>query len=113
MRVLIGVNAVLALVLELALLAAAVATGLLLPAPPPVRVTAAVVLPAAVVAVWARWVAPRAPRRLGARGRLLLQTLLFAAAVLALAAAGGVAWAVALAALVGVRLVLGLRLGRV
>lgn len=108
-----GVNAVLALVLELALLGAMVAIGLLLPGPLPVRVAVAVSLPVAVVAIWATWLAPLAPRRVGARGRLLLETVLFAVGVVGLAASGAVGWAVALAALVAVRLVLGLRLGLV
>lgn len=113
MRALTGVNAVLALVLELALLGALVAVGLLLPAPLPVRIAAAVLLPAAVIAVWGVWLAPRASRRLGSRERLLLQTLLFAVAVVALAALGATGWAALLALLVVVRLLLGLRLGRV
>jgi len=112
-RSLLGLNATLAFLLELALLAAAVAVGLLLPAPLPVRVAAAVLLPLAVVTVWGVWMAPRSGRRLTARGRLLVQAVLFAVAVLGLAALGQVLWAVVLAALVAVRLGLALRTGQV
>lgn len=113
MRALTGVNAVLALVLEIALLAAFAAVGLLLPAPTGVRVAAAILLPVAVVAAWAVLLAPRSGRRLGARGRLLLQAGLSALAVVALATLGAVGWAAALALLAAVRLLLGARTGRV
>jgi hypothetical protein len=112
-RFLLGLNATLAFLLELALLCAAVAIGLLLPAPLPVRLGVAVLLPVLVIAVWARWVAPRARRRLAPRSRLLVQTALFAAAVLGLAVLGQVLWAVVLAVLVAIRTGLGLRLGQV
>ena len=113
MRFLLGLNATLAFVLELALLVAAVSIGLLLPAPLAVRIVVAILLPALVIAVWAVAVAPRAPRRLPAEPRLILQTVLFAIAVLGLAVLGQLWWAVALAVLVAVRTVLGARLGRV
>ena len=113
MRVLAGTNAVLALISELALLAAGIAIGLTLPAPLPVRVVVAVVLPVAVLAVWAFGVGPRAPRRLPARQRLLVETALFAVGVLGLAAVGLTVWALVLALLVAVRFVLGAQLGRV
>lgn len=113
MRILLGVNASLAFLLELALLGAAVAIGLLLPTALPIRITLAVLLPVVVVLVWGRWMAPRASRRLAASGRLLLQTGLFAIAVVGLAALGQVGWAVLFAALVAVRIVLGVRLGRI
>ena len=112
-RSLLGLNATLAFLLELALLAAAVAIGLLLPAPLPVRIALAVLLPAAVVAVWSVWMAPRAGRRLPARGRLLVQVVLFALAVLGLAALGQVVGALVLAVLVAVRLGLAVRTGQV
>ena len=113
MRVAIGLNAALALLLELALLVAAVAIGLAVPGPLLLRVALAVLLPAAVVVVWAVWMAPRAARRLPARNRLLLETVLLALAVVGLAATGAVAWALALTVLAAVRLLLGARLGRV
>ena len=113
MRFLLGLNATLAFLLELALLAAAVAIGLLLPAPLAVRIAVAVLLPAIVIAVWAIWVAPRAARRLAPPSRLIVQIVLFAVAVLGLAVAGQVLWAVVLAALVAIRTGLGVRIGQV
>lgn len=113
MRFLLGLNATLAALLEVALLAAMVAIGLLLPAPLAVRIGVAVLLPALVVAVWATWVAPRAPRRLTPPSRLLTQTALFAVAALGLAASGQVVWALVLAVLVAARIGLGVRVGRI
>ena len=113
MRLLGGINAGLALLLELALLGAGVAIGLALPGPLGVRIAVAVLLPVAVIAVWAVRVAPRAPRRLPDRARLLTETVLFALGVLGLAAVGAVGWAIALAVLSAARLALGVRLGRV
>lgn len=113
MRFLLGLNATLAFLLELALLAAAVAIGLLLPAPLGVRIAAAIVLPALVIAVWSIWVAPRAPRRLRPPSRLIVQIVLFAIAVLGLAVSGQVLWALLLAVLVAVRTGLGVRVGQV
>jgi hypothetical protein len=112
-RFLLGLNATLAFVLELALLAAAVAVGLLLPGPLAVRILLAVLLPALVIATWAVILAPRSPRRLPAPRRVLVQTVLFALAVAALAVLGQVVWAVLLAVLVGVRIGLGARVGRI
>lgn len=113
MRFLLGLNATLAFLLELALLVAAVAIGLLLPAPLAVRIVVAVLLPAVVIVVWARVMAPRAARRLAPPQRLLVQTALFALAVLSLALLGQVVSAVVLAALFVVRIGLGARLGRI
>jgi hypothetical protein len=112
-RFLLGLNATLAFLLELALLGAAVAIGLLLPAPLGVRIVLAVLLPALVIAVWAVAIAPRSARRLAVRPRLLAQTVLFALAVIGLALLGQVGWAVALAVLVAIRIALGARLGRI
>jgi Protein of unknown function (DUF2568) len=112
-RFLPGLNATLAFLLEIALLVAAVAIGLLLPAPLAVRIVLAVVLPAIVVVVWALTVAPRARARLAPAPRLLVQTVLFALAVAGLAVLGQVAWALALAVLVAVRIALGTRLGQI
>jgi hypothetical protein len=112
-RFLLGLNATLAFLLELALLAAAVAVGLLLPAPIAVRIAMAVLLPVLVVATWAVVMAPRASRRLDPPKRVLVQTVLFAVAVGALAVLGQVVWAVLLAVLVAVRIGLGARLGRI
>lgn len=113
MRLLLGLNATLAFVLELALLATGVAVALLLPGPLPVRIVVAVMLPVAVIAIWGVWVAPRATRRLSPQGRLMTQIGLFAVAVVALAAVGQVVWAVALAVLVAVRVGLGVRLQQI
>lgn len=113
MRFLLGLNATLAFVLELALLVAAVSIGLLLPVALPARIAFAVLLPVVVIVIWAWVVAPRAPRRLLDGPRLILQTVLFALAVLALAVLGQLWAAVVLAVLVAVRTVLGARLGRV
>lgn len=113
MRSLLGLNATLAFLLELGLLGAAVAIGLLLPAPLGVRIAVAVLLPATVIAVWAVWVAPRASRRLAPPSRLLLQIGLFAVGVLGLAVSGQVLWALVLAVLVAIRTGLGVRIGQV
>lgn len=113
MRSLLGLNAVLAFLLEVALLVAAVVIGLLLPAPMAVRLAAAILLPAAVVVVWGLLVAPRARRRLADGPRLLVQVALFALAAGGLAAVGEVVWAIVLAVLVAARTLLGARLGRV
>ena len=113
MRSLLGLNAALALLLELALLVAVAAIGLLVPVPVAARVAVAVVLVGAVVVVWVLLLAPRSTHRLAPGGRLLTQAVLFALAVFGLAAVGGVGWALALAVLAAVRLVLGARLGRV
>ncbi|MGT2424850.1 DUF2568 domain-containing protein [Amnibacterium kyonggiense] len=113
MRSLLGLNAALAFVLELALLAAGVGIGLLVPAPFAVRVVVAVLLPVLVIAFWATAVAPRAPRRLSPRPRLIAQTALFALAVIGLAAVGQVVWALVLAVLVAARIGLGGRVGRI
>ena len=113
MRILLGVNATLAFLLELALLAAGVAIGLLLPAPLAVRIVVAVVLPALVIVVWALAMAPRARRRLAPAPRLLAETVLFALAVAGLAVLGQVVWAIVLAALVAIRIGLGVRLRQI
>ncbi|GAA2748647.1 hypothetical protein GCM10009869_01240 [Amnibacterium kyonggiense] len=112
-RSLLGLNAALAFLLELALLVAAVAIGLLLPAPLAVRIVVAVVLPVLVIAFWAVAMAPRAPRRLAPSRRLIAQTVLFALAVVGLAVVGQVVWALVLAVLVAVRIALGVRVGRI
>jgi hypothetical protein len=106
-------NAVLALLTELGLLAAAVAVGVLSAAPLPVRIVLAVLLPALVIAVWGVLLAPRSSRRLGPRGRLLTEAVLFALAAVGLAVGGAVLPAVLLTASAAVRLVLGAAIGKV
>lgn len=103
----------LALLLELALLAAALVVGLRAPVPAALAVLLAVALPAAVVVVWGVFLAPRAPRRLGPRGRVLAETALFAVAAGALAATGLPVPGIVLAVAAAARLVLGAVLGRV
>ena len=113
MRFLLGLNATLAFLLELALLAAAITVGLLLPAPLVVRIVVAVLLPVAVMVLWGALMAPRARSRLAPRPRLIVQTALFALAVIGLATLGQVVWAVVLAVLVAVRIGIGVRVGRI
>lgn len=113
MRPALVVNAVLALVTELGLLAAAVTIGVLWPAPTPVRVVLAVLLPLLVIAVWGVLLAPRAPARVGPRARLLAEAALFALAAVGLALVGAVVPAVALTVIAGARLILGAAVGRV
>jgi hypothetical protein len=105
-RALAGANAVLAFLLELALLAALVALAVLLPVPWPLKVLLAVLLPGIVIAVWGLLVAPRASRRLAVRPRFVLQTVLFGLGALALAVAGIPVLAVVFAAVVAAHLVL-------
>jgi hypothetical protein len=110
MRSAAGANAVLAFLLELALLAVMVVLAVRLDAPVAVQVALAVLLPAAVIAVWALLVAPRAPRRLAVRPRFVLQAVLFGLGALALALAGlpllAVLFAVVVAAHLALRLAL-------
>lgn len=113
MRSAILVNAVLALLTELGLLAAAVAIGLLWPAPLGVRIVLAVVLPVLVIAVWGVLLAPRAPARVGPRARLLTEAALFALAAVGLALVGAAVAAVVLTVAAGARLILGAAIGRV
>jgi hypothetical protein len=101
-----GANAVLAFLLELGLLATMVTLGIRLDVPVAVRVLLAILLPAAVITVWALWVAPRASRRLAVRPRFVLQALLFGLGALALAVAGLPALAIVFAVLVAANLVL-------
>jgi len=51
-------------------------------------VTLAVAVPAVAIAVWARYAAPRSPRRLSARSRVPLELVVFGLAAAALAGAG-------------------------
>jgi Protein of unknown function (DUF2568) len=61
------------------------------------QIVVAIAAPCAVAAVWAEWVAPKAPRRLPDPGRPALEVVLFLAAGLALVAAGRPGFGVALA----------------
>jgi hypothetical protein len=111
-RGLAGANAVLAFLLELALLATMVTLAARLEVPVPIRVLLAVLLPGLVIAVWGLLVAPRAQRRLAVRPRFVLQAVLFGLGAIALAAAGLPLLAVVFAVVVAVHLVLRLVLGQ-
>jgi hypothetical protein len=71
--------------------------GLAEPLPVLLGVVLALALPAAAVAVWGRWLAPRAAHRLPQPWRLDVQIALFVAAGLAVAGVGLVWWGVGLA----------------
>jgi amino acid transporter len=75
-------------VAELALLAALVYVGIALPGTVLGRVVLVVVLVGVFVAVWGRWLAPRAPRRLDPRPGLALKVVVFAIGAALLAWAG-------------------------
>ena len=62
--------------------------------------------PLLAAAVWGLWVAPASPRRLADPARLLVEVLLFAAGVAALAVAGFPLVAVGFAAVVAVNILL-------
>jgi hypothetical protein len=79
---------VLAFLAELGMLAAFVVGALALDAPVGVRVLLAIAAPAAAAGLWGAFLAPRARRPLHDPARLLLEVLLFGAAVVVLAAAG-------------------------
>ncbi|MCU1474424.1 YrdB family protein [Amnibacterium sp.] len=113
MRLAVLTNAVLALLTELGLLAAAIAIALLSPLPPAARIVLAVLLPSAVIAVWGVLLAPRSSRRVGARARLLTEAVLFALAAVGLSVVGAALPAVLLTVAAGARLILGAAIGRV
>jgi hypothetical protein len=75
---------------ELVMLAALVGVGIALPSSTVAKVVAAVALPAVAIAVWGRWLAPRAPRRLPHRSGLVAKVAIFAVTALLLALAGPV-----------------------
>jgi hypothetical protein len=79
---------VVAFLAELGMLAAFVVGALALDAPIGVRVLLAVAAPAAVAGLWGTFLAPRARRPLHDPARLVLEVLLFGAAVVVLVAAG-------------------------
>ena len=88
--------------LELCMLAALAYWGFTLSAGWPVRILAGLGAPLAMIAVWGSLVAPKARRRLPDPWRVLVEVLVFGLAVLALAAAGQGALAVAFALVVAV-----------
>ena len=83
---------------ELGMLAAFVVGGLALPAPTLVRVLVAVAAPVAAATVWGAFLAPRARRPLRDPARLLLEIVVFGAAVVSLLASGHPTAAVVLGA---------------
>jgi hypothetical protein len=74
-----------------------------------VQVLAGLAAPVIVMAIWATFVAPRAPRRLEDPARLILEVVVFGAGALAFVAAGflplGIVLAVAAAISLGLMLV--------
>jgi hypothetical protein len=113
MRPAILTNAVIALLTELGLLAAAIAIGVLAPLPLVARIALAVVLPVIVIAMWGVLLAPRSARRVGPRARLLTEATLFALAAVGLALVDAALPAVLLTVVAGARLILGAAIGRV
>lgn len=86
--VLRGASLAVALLLELALLAALIAVAVRLDVPWSIRTLVAIVLPLAVVVVWGAFFAPRAARRLDTAPRLVLECVLFGLGAVALAVSG-------------------------
>ena len=64
------------------------------------RILLSVGAPLLAAAAWGTWVAPKARRRLADPGRLVVEAVVFGAAVAGLAAAGLTRWAWALAVVV-------------
>ncbi|MGE5691234.1 MAG: DUF2568 domain-containing protein [Pseudomonadota bacterium] len=81
--------------LELVLLVALAWRGFTLDAPLLVRILVGLAAPAAAVAVWARWIAPRAAGRLADPLRFGVETVLWIAGAGALAAVAGAGWGIA------------------
>lgn len=99
-----GASLAVALLVELALLAALVAVAVRLDAPWPVRTLVAIALPGAVVVVWGAFFAPRAAWRLAAPPRLVLECVLFGLGAVALAVSGLPVLATVFAAVVAANL---------
>jgi hypothetical protein len=74
--------------LELALLAALVIWGFNLDSGLGLRLVAAIAAPVAFIAIWARWVAPKSEHQLEDPARLVVETILFGLAAVALGLAG-------------------------
>jgi hypothetical protein len=103
--------ATLAFVLELAMLAAFAILGLRASPNTAAGVVVASAFVIAVVVVWGSVLGPRAPRRLAWPWRIVAEMALLGLSASALAAAGNEQAAVAFAAAIVVRLVLGLATG--
>lgn len=96
-------------VLELCMLAALAYWGAQAGGSTAGDVVLAIAAPLAAAAVWARYAAPRSPRRLPRARRVALESCVFAIATVALAAAGAPVAAAAFAALAALDTVLLLR----
>jgi hypothetical protein len=96
-----GANLGLKFGLELAALAALAVWGASLPGSV-ISVVVAIAAPLVMAIVWGAWCAPRARRRPAMPARAALELTVFALAVVALAAAGHVIWAVVLAVVMAV-----------
>ncbi len=108
-----AVGDVLALVVELAALAAFAVWGFTAGPSTALAIVLGVGAPLAFAVVWGLLLAPRARRRLPMPWLLVAKLVLFALATVALAAAGLPALAVVLGSLAAVHLVLATALGRV
>jgi Protein of unknown function (DUF2568) len=104
-------NLALKFLLELAALAALAVTGLSLDAPLLVRVAVAIVAPLVAALVWARWCAPRSPRRLATMPRIIVELVVLLGSAACLALVGDGAAAAVLSGLVVINLALLFLLG--
>lgn len=84
--------------LELAMLAALAYAGWQLPDQTAAQIVLAVLLPLGAAAVWGRWIAPKAARRLSDPSKLAVELLLFLVTAGGLALSDRPLWGLALAA---------------
>jgi hypothetical protein len=101
-----SVNLAARLLCELALLVALAVWGFHTDAGAAAKVALGLGAPLAAAVIWGLWVAPASRRRLADPARLVVEVLLFAAGVAALAAAGYVLAAVVLAVVVAANIIL-------
>jgi hypothetical protein len=95
-----AINLGLRFALELAAIAALIVFAFSLDAGTAVRVLVALATAGLFIAVWGRWCAPNSDHRLDDPARLGVEVVVFAAAAVALAAAGEPLWAAVFAGLV-------------
>jgi hypothetical protein len=95
---------VLAFAIEVAMVVLLAVAGARLGGNRAVSVLLAVVLVAAAVVVWGRWLAPRAPRRMARTPRLAAKAVLFAATALLAIASGLVVVAIVFVVVAGASL---------
>ena len=93
-------NLALRFALELCAIAALIYWGLETVSNPAIGIVLALAATGLFVAVWGRWIAPKASHRLQDPARLVTELLVFAASVAALAAAGRAHLAIAFAILI-------------